>query len=174
MHVLDQVDEPEFSLADTMNLWIDNEQEALLDLMGRIDGLILNDWEARQLSERSNLLQAASWICEHGPEYCIIKKGEHGSLLRGPEGIFVLPAYPAETVKDPTGAGDSFAGGLMGYLAEQGTVDFPTLKMALAYGTITSSFTIEDFSLNRLKDVSRDDIDEKLERFIQYTHLPRR
>ncbi|MEF8788157.1 MAG: PfkB family carbohydrate kinase [Planctomycetota bacterium] len=173
MHVLDQVNEPEFTLADTMNLWIANEQDALLELMGRIDGLILNDAEARQLSERSNLLRAASWVCEHGPEYCIIKKGEHGSLLRGPEGIFVLPAYPAEIVKDPTGAGDSFAGGLMGYLAEQGTVDFQTLKKAVAYGTITSSFTIEDFSLNRLKGVSRDDIEERLEKLIEYTHLPR-
>lgn len=171
MHVLDQMQSPRFALADTMNLWIENERDGLLQLMDRIDALILNDAEARQLSDEPNLLLAAQWICQEGPEYCIIKKGEHGSLLRGPEGVFVLPAFPSEDLTDPTGAGDSFAGGLMGYLASKGDVNMENLKQGLARGTVLSSFTLEDFSTGRLESVTSAEVDERMQDFLRCTQL---
>jgi len=172
LHVLEQVAPCEFVLADTMNLWIQTEREALLELMGRVDAIVLNDAEALQLSGQPNLLGASRWICEHGVRHCIIKKGEHGSVLRGPDGVFVLPGFPAERVMDPTGAGDAFAGGVMGYLAGQGRVDADALKRALAYGTITASFAIEDFSVGRLAQVTAQDVERRLKEYVACTHLP--
>lgn len=171
MHVLDQIDSPQFALADTMNLWIENERDGLLQLMERVDALILNDAEARQLSEDANLLRAARWICKRGPEYCIVKKGEHGSLLRGPDDIFVLPAFPSENLTDPTGAGDSFAGGFMGYLASQRDVNMNNLKQGLAHGTVTASFTLEDFSTERIGNVTSDEFEQRMDRFLRCTQL---
>jgi len=170
LHVLDQLQSPRFVLADTMNHWIETEREGVMELLGRADGLILNDAEARQLSGETNVLRAARWICEHGAAVCVIKKGENGSLLQGREGVFVLPAFPAERVKDPTGAGDAFGGGLMGYLAREGSVTRQTLKKALAYGTVTASFALEDFSLEGLKRVTTADVESRLAEFVECTH----
>ncbi|MCK4283153.1 MAG: sugar kinase [Candidatus Brocadiae bacterium] len=171
MHVLDQMDGPRFVLADTMNYYIENERDALLELMGRIDGLILNDAEALQLSGETNLFRAARWVCERGPSCCIVKKGEHGSVLRSSEGVFVLPGFPHESVVDPTGAGDAFAGGLMGYLAGRDELQRETLKRGLAYATVTASFAIEQFGPAGLENLTAEDIDRRLKEFFRLTHL---
>ena len=171
LHVMEQVGPCNFALADTMNLWIETEREALMELLGRVDAIVLNDAEALQLSGEPNLLRAARWICEQGAARCIIKKGEHGSMLRGPEGVFVLSGSPAEDVVDPTGAGDAFAGGMMGYLASRGQVDAGALKRALAYGTITASFAIEDFSVGRLGQVTAQDVEQRLHEYVACTHI---
>ena len=169
--VLAQVTGPRFVMADTMNLWIHNERDGLLELMGRIDGIVMNDAEALQLSGEAHLLAAARWVCDRGPDYCVIKKGEHGALLRGPDGVFVLPGFPHEGVVDPTGAGDSFAGGMMGYLAQAGGLDPATMKRALAYGTITASFAIEEFGPRGLEELESADVEERLAEFVRRTHL---
>ncbi|KPK65342.1 MAG: hypothetical protein AMK73_03225 [Planctomycetes bacterium SM23_32] len=171
IRALSQLDGPTFVMADTMNYYIENERDGLLDVLRRVDAMVLNDAEAIQLSGRPNLLAAARWVCDHGPTYCIVKKGEHGSLLRGPEGAFVLPGFPHETVVDPTGAGDSFAGGLMGYLASRPAVDLPALKLGLAYGTITASFAIEQFGPKGLEELTTQAIEERLAQFVASTHL---
>lgn len=171
MRILEQVHRPAFALADTMNYYIENERDALLALMQRIDGLVLNDAEAQQLSGEANLLRAAGWVCEHGPSWCIVKKGEHGSLLKSTEGVFVLPAFPHEGVVDPTGAGDAFAGGFMGYLASKDDLRPDTLKFGLAYGTITASFAIERFGLAGLEALTGEAIEARLAEFLRSTHL---
>jgi sugar/nucleoside kinase (ribokinase family) len=156
--VLDQMQKPKFVVADTMNLWIDIARTRLLELLPRIDLLILNDSEATQLSDEPNLVRAARWLRERGPRYVAVKKGEHGCFLSGPEGAFAAPAVPLEQVLDPTGAGDTFAGGLTGYLAGQKETNFSTLAQGVIEGTILASFTVEDFSLNRLASLSEKDI----------------
>jgi sugar/nucleoside kinase (ribokinase family) len=171
MRVLACVREPRFVMADTMNHYIENEREALLELLGRLDGLILNDAEALLLSGRPSLLEAARWICERGPQWCVVKKGEHGALLRGPEGTFALPAFPHEAVVDPTGAGDSFAGGLMGHLAGCDEVSARTMRFGLAYGTVAASFAIGHFGLTGLEGLTREAIEERLAEFVRATHL---
>lgn len=172
IHVREQLPDADFVLADTMNLWIETEQPALIDLLGRLDGLILNDDEARQLTGCHNLLRAGRWILDHGPEYCFIKKAEHGAMLLGPNGVFVLPGYPTDEVRDPTGAGDSFAGGLVGFAASHPEVQEQILRNALAYGTIVASFTIEDFGTARLDQITREDLDARLQDYVAMTHLP--
>jgi cytidine kinase len=163
MQLLDQLDKPKFVAADTMNLWINNNLADLKRLMKKIDCLVLNEGEARMLASEHNLITAAAKIEQMGPSVVVIKKGESGSIIRQSDGqLFILPAYPATIVKDPTGAGDSFAGGFMGYLAARGRTDFNTLKKALAYGTVTASFTIADFSLNGLTKIAKEDIDNRL------------
>ena len=171
LHVREQLPSDTFVLADTMNLWIETEREALLELLDGIDGLILNDAEARLLTGEHNLIGAGRWVLQNGPTYCIIKKAEHGAMLLGPEGIFVLPGYPTEKVKDPTGAGDSFAGGLMGFAATAETVAAPHLRAALAYGTVVASYTIEEFGTARLGEIEREDVDERLRQYVRMTHL---
>lgn len=171
LHVREQVPQADFVMADTMDLWIETERPALMQLLGRVDAVILNDAEARTLSGCDNLLAAARWICGRGPRYCVIKKAEHGSMVVGPQGVFVLPGYPTEDVRDPTGAGDSFAGGLMGYLAATGQACEQSLRTSLAYGTVVASFTIEDFGTARLDAIRREDIEERLEKFLGMTHL---
>ena len=149
-------------VADTMNLWIQTERKELCKLLGQIHGLVLNDGEARLLTEKKNLIAAAKDVLKLGPKFVVIKKGEHGCLLCTANDAFVLPAFPTEQVVDPTGAGDSFAGGMMGYLATQGgSVSPATIKRALAFGTVTASFTIADFSLGGLKSATRDAIDQR-------------
>jgi sugar/nucleoside kinase (ribokinase family) len=148
-------------VADTMNLWINIEQAELRKLLTMIHGLVLNDGEARLLTEKKNLIAAAKDVLKMGPKFVVIKKGEHGCLLCTERDTFVLPAFPAEQVVDPTGAGDSFAGGMMGYLSTQGTFSPATLKRALAFGTVVASYTISDFSLGGLKSLTRDQIDER-------------
>jgi len=152
-------------VADTMNLWIQTERAHLEKLLGNIHGLVLNDGEARLLTGRKNVIVAARDILKMGPKFVVVKKGEHGCLLVSERDTFVLPAYPADKVVDPTGAGDSFAGAMMGYLVTQGNLTPATLKRALAFGTVVASFTISDFSLAGLSAATREQIDERWEKF---------
>ena len=162
--LLKQIDEPEFVAVDTMNLWIEVNLDDLKALLKKIDCLIINEDEARMLAGQSNLIKAGEIILNMGPSVVILKKGESGSILCSAGGDkFILPAYPAAEVKDPTGAGDSFAGGFMGHLAQSGKTDFATLKAAVAYGTVVASFTIADFSLNGLTAISKTDINSRFE-----------
>ncbi len=164
IELLEQVQSPTFVAADTMNCWITDHTADLKKLLGMIDCLLINDEEANMLSNEDNLMKAADIVLNMGPKVVIIKKGEYGSLMRFADGeLFILPAYPTEIVKDPTGAGDSFAGGFMGYLAKSGKLDFDNLKKAIAYGTVTASFTIADFSLAGLTAIEFKDIDDRLE-----------
>jgi len=162
--LLEQVEKPTFVAADTMNLWIQNHLTDLKTLLKKIDCLIINEDEVRMLADEFNLIIAARKILDMGMNLIVIKKGESGSILCNANGdIFILPAYPADEVKDPTGAGDCFAGGLMGYLAKSGKTDFETLKTAIAFGTVVASFAITDFSLNGLASTNRANIDKRLD-----------
>jgi len=164
IELLGQMGEPKLVVADTMNLWIENETAALKKLLAKIDGLVLNDSEAKLLTGEQNLLTAAKDIIKMGPSFVVVKKGEHGTLLVTEDGdFFVLPAYPTEDVKDPTGAGDTFAGGMMGYLAERGSSpeDKSILRQSIAYGTAAASLAIEDFSLNRWQKAGMVDIERR-------------
>ncbi len=165
MAVLDKMKNPKFVIADTMNLWIDIAKDGLLQLLKKIDGLILNDGESSLLTGETNTIRAGRLIQEMGPKYVIIKKGEHGSILFSPDDIFLLPAYPTEEVKDPTGAGDSFAGGVMGYIAKNGGANQESLRKALMSGTIMASFNIEGFGVNRIKETTADEIESRLKSF---------
>lgn len=158
---------PKLIVADTMNLWINIARPELCETLKLIHGLVLNDGEARLLTEKKNLIAAAKDVLKMGPKFVVIKKGEHGCLLCTDRDTFVLPAFPAEQVVDPTGAGDSFAGGMMGYLSTQGNFSPATLKRALAFGTVVASYTISDFSLGGLKNLTRDQIDERWFQFKQ-------
>jgi sugar/nucleoside kinase (ribokinase family) len=151
-----------------MNLWIQTQRDELCKLLRRIHGLVLNDGEARLLTEEKNLITAARQVLKMGPKFVVIKNGEHGSMMvTDRDDLFVLPAYPADKVVDPTGAGDSFAGGMMGYLATQGTFSPATIKRALAFGTVVASYTIADFSLAGLQSTDRDQIDQRWHEFKQ-------
>lgn len=164
VELLEQLDKPAFVAADTMNCWIQDCLGDLKSLLTKIDCLIINEDEARMLAADTNLIRAAQRVVSLGPDVVVIKKGESGAVMCDAKGDkFLLPAYPAEQVKDPTGAGDSFAGGLMGYLAESGRTDFAALKTAVAYGTVVASFTIADFSLSGLTAAGRVDIDSRFE-----------
>src|SRR5215204_5613270 len=158
---------PKLIVADTMNLWIQTEQQELRKLLKSIHGLVLNDGEARLLTEKKNLIDAARDVLKLGPKFVVIKKGEHGALLVSGKDTFVLPAFPADRVVDPTGAGDSFAGGMMGYLATQGSFSPSTIKRAMAFGTVVASYTISDFSLAGLQAIDREAIDERWNHFKQ-------
>jgi sugar/nucleoside kinase (ribokinase family) len=165
--MLRSIDAPRLVVADTMDLWIRTERDELRKLLGHIHGLVLNDAEARLLTEKKNLIEAARDVLRMGPRFVVIKKGEHGCLMVSERDTFVLPAYPADKVVDPTGAGDSFAGGMMGYLATQGSFSSATIKRALAFGSVVASFTIADFSLAGLQATTRDAIDD---RWLEYKH----
>jgi len=171
LQVLDQMDKPKFVIADTMDLWINIAQPALLDLLKRVDMLILNDSEARELTKETSLIKAGKKIQALGPRIVAVKKGEHGCLLFGENGdFFSCPAYPLEDIHDPTGAGDTFAGGLTGYLASRGNhhVNFKTLKTAVVVGSVLASYNVEAFSLERMRSVEQKDI---LSRFAQFQDL---
>jgi cytidine kinase len=163
MKVLDQVDGAVLTVADTMDLWINIQNKELMQLLKRIDGLVVNDSEAKLLTGDENLVRAGKSILKLGPKFVIVKKGEHGAMFFSEHETYVMPAYPTPNVVDPTGAGDSFAGGMMGYLAEKNSFDPRTLKEALAYGILTASFTVEDFSLDRLKKIERADVERRME-----------
>jgi cytidine kinase len=167
LQVLDQVPRAELRVADTMDLWISTEHDQLLALLRRIDGLVLNDSEARLLTGEENLVRAGERVRQLGPKFVIIKKGEHGAMFFGERETFVMPAFPTPQVVDPTGAGDSFAGGMMGYLAQCGEFSAGTLKTALAYGTVVASFNVKDFSLERMKRIERADLDRRVAEFRQ-------
>jgi sugar/nucleoside kinase (ribokinase family) len=152
-------------MADTMNHWIRDNRAELDRLLTRVDGLLVNDEEARLLSEEDHLLAAGKRILGMGPEVVLIKKGEHGSLIFANGECAALPGYPTEQVVDPTGAGDSFAGGLMGYVAAQGNLSQETLLRAAAYGTVVASFTVEEFGLGALQRTTRQDVEARLEKY---------
>lgn len=165
LRVLRQVARPKIVAADTMNLWIATKPDRLKALCKEIDILILNDGEARQFSGRASLIQAGQTIRSWGPRYVVVKKGEHGALLFSQGGVYAAPAFPLEEVFDPTGAGDTFAGGFMGYLNRRGNkLDEASLHQALFYGTVMASFTVEKFSLDRLKTVTPAQIRARLAR----------
>jgi len=156
-----------FAVADTMDLWIKTARPELLELLKQVDGVVLNYSEAEQLTGVRNAVSACRKILEMGPKFAVNKKGEHGAILVHHEGIATMPAYPAELhqVVDPTGAGDSFAGGMLGHLAAVGKTDLESIQTAIAWGTVTASFTIESFGLDRLAQISRSDIDQRMRQF---------
>ncbi|HUW31036.1 MAG TPA: PfkB family carbohydrate kinase [Planctomycetota bacterium] len=161
MQVLAQMEKPDLVVCDTMNFYIANERDGLVELLGMVDGIVINDAEAVQLTDTHNLVRAGRMILAMGPKFVVIKKGEHGSMLLSKNDIFCLPAFPLETVVDPTGAGDSFAGGMMGYLARAGRIDPMILKRALVCGTIVASFNVEGFSLSKFLCIQLEDIDNR-------------
>jgi len=170
-HVLDQMQRPRFIAADTMDLWLNIALPDLLKLIKRLDAFVLNDSEAHQLTKEGNMFAALRKIHKLGPKYVIIKKGSHGSILSSPQGFFICPAYPLHKVVDPTGAGDSFVGGMMGYLATaKGSID-RNIRRAMIYGSVVASFCCEGFGLNRTTGIKRSHINarvkelEKLTRF---------
>jgi sugar/nucleoside kinase (ribokinase family) len=163
--VLDQVRKPELVMADTMDLWIETQHDELVALLPRLDGLLLNDSEARLLTGKDNLVLAGEAVRHMGPKFVIIKKGEHGAMLFSADGIFVVPAFPTGEVVDPTGAGDSCAGGVFGYLESETKPSPGRLRRAMAYGTVIASLVVEDFSLDRLQRSSRAEIDARMEQY---------
>jgi len=167
--VLDQMKKPKFVVADSMDLWLNIALPDLLRLLPRIDGFVLNDSEAHQLTKEDNVFAALKKIHKLGPKYVIIKKGSHGSILSSPKGFFICPAYPLHTVEDPTGAGDSFVGGMMGYLATaKGSVD-ANIRRAMVYGSVTASFCCEGFGLNRTTKTKRADIEKRVKELEKLT-----
>lgn len=157
-HVLDQMKRPRFVVADTMDLWLNIALPDLMSLLKRIDGFVLNDSEAHQLTQEDNVFAALARIHKLGPKYVIIKKGSHGSILSGPKGCFICPAYPLKKLVDPTGAGDSFVGAMMGYLASaKGSVD-QNIRQAMAYGSVVASFSCEGFGVTRASRITKADI----------------
>lgn len=168
LRVMEQMeDRPAFIAMDTMNFWIDIARDELEAAIRQVDLLSINDEEARLLSGKYNLVEAAESIMKYGLRYLIIKKGEHGALLFGEDKMFFAPALPLSSIVDPTGAGDSFAGGLMGYLARQSSVDFNTMKKGLIYGAAMGSFCVEDFSLERLQNLDSGIIENRIEDLIK-------
>lgn len=165
--VLDQVPGRRLAVADTMDLWIQTQRDDLEALMQQLDGLVLNDSEAKLMCDTENLVEAGHQVRAMGPKFVVIKKGEHGAMFFSEHETYVLPAFPTPKVVDPTGAGDSFAGGMMGYLSEQDNFDPKTLKTALAYGTLTASFNVEGFGLERMKEITRDDIENRMREYQQ-------
>ncbi len=163
MKVLSQVPGRRLAVADTMDLWIKTTREDLDKLLSQLDGLVLNDSEAKLIANTENLVTAGHRVREMGPKFVIIKKGEHGAMFFGEHETYVLPAFPTSSVIDPTGAGDSFAGGMMGYLTERDNFDPETLKIAMAYGILVASFNVEGFGLERLTEITRADIDARME-----------
>jgi len=168
-HVLDQMARPKFVVADTMDLWLNIALADLLKLIKRVDGFVLNDSEAHQLTKEDNVFAAMKKIHKLGPKYVIIKKGSHGSILSGPRGFFICPAYPLHKVVDPTGAGDSFVGGMMGYLATaRGSID-DNVRRAMIHGSVTASFCCEGFGLNRTVRIKRENIDGRVKELEKLT-----
>ena len=170
--VIEQLDErPKFIALDTMNFWMDTAMESLLDVLKHIDGLIINDEEARQLSGEHSLVKAADIIHDMGPKYVVIKKGEHGALLFEGGRVFFAPALPLAEVYDPTGAGDTFAGGFMGYIARTDDLSFENMKRAVIYGSAMASFCVEKFSVERLKELSNKEINKRIAQFVELVNF---
>lgn len=167
LQVLEQVEKPKLVACDTMNFWIESRRPELIELLKHVDLITLNDGEARQLTERTNLVQAARWILERGPKFVLIKKGEHGAFMFTKDSVFFAPAYPLESVFDPTGAGDSFAGGFIGYLAATNDLSERSMRRAVVVGSAMGSFAVEKFSNARLMEVTRAEIDARVQEFRQ-------
>ena len=172
MKVLEQMSSPRIVACDTMNFWIENSPEKLKELLARVHILIINDSEARQLSEESMMARAAKKIIDMGPEFLIVKRGEYGALLFSREELFFAPSYMLERVLDPTGAGDTFAGGFMGYVASRGKeLDFSGFKKAVAYGSVLASFTVEDFSVKGLCSLGEQQIEQRYRQFLKLSEM---
>ena len=170
---IDQFPKRKLVVADTMDLWIRTANPELRALLQRVDGLIVNDSEAAELTGVRNAISAGRKILDMGPKFVVVKKGEHGAILIHPEGSAVIPAFPIDdaNVVDPTGAGDSFAGGFMGYLAREGRFDFASLQKAMAYGTVVASFSLEAFGLDRMRTLKFDEITKRLAQFQQMARV---
>lgn len=164
-----QLTKPELIVCDTMNYWISDHRAELVKTLGEVHGVVLNDGEARMLTGANNLILAAKEVLKLGPKFAVIKKGEHGAMLVTGDQLFVLPAYPTTKVVDPTGAGDSFAGGLMGHLAAVGKSDVESIKSAMARGACIASITIESFSLDSIKAAERAEVERRLAEFRRLT-----
>ena len=171
LQVLEQVASPDLIVTDTMNLWIDTSKESLMAVISHTDILLISDSEIRQLTEETNLLRAARALLVNGPEYIVIKKGEHGAVMVSEDEIFFTPGFPLEQVVDPTGAGDVFAGGLVGYLDTVDPFDSTALRRGIVYGSALASFNVEEFSLDRLRSLTRQEIDNRYQLFKQLTHF---
>jgi sugar/nucleoside kinase (ribokinase family) len=169
--VLGQISRPKLVVCDTMNFWIEGKPKELQETLALVDALIINDSEARQLSKDPNLIKSARIIRAMGPKILIIKKGEHGALLFTDSGIFSAPAYPLETVFDPTGAGDCFAGGFIGYLAKAGEVNDQTLRRAVLYGSTMASFCVEKFGVERLLDLTPLEVGDRFQSFLDLSKI---
>ncbi len=171
LEVLDQVREPAAVICDTMNYWIEGSRDALLELLKRVDILMVNDAEARELAGDHNLLSAARWIQERGPRLVVVKKGEHGAILFGPDWMFFVPGFPLEVIFDPTGAGDSFAGGFVGYMASVDSQEPDDLRRAMVYGSVMGSFAVESFSVDRFRSLEEKEILRRIMPFKQMTNF---
>jgi len=165
LQVLSQVKNPKLTVMDTMNFWIEGKRDALLKVLRHVDIAFMNDAEARQLTGKLSVVKAARALQALGPKTVIIKKGEHGALLFSGDDHFAAPSYPLEDIADPTGAGDSFAGGFIGYVAQQGSTKIDVLRKAVVYGSVMASFNVEDFSLNRMRTLSHADIAARYRQF---------
>ena len=170
--VLDQVDDPEYVIADTMNFWIENTPDSLRETLSRVDCLVINDAETRELADEPNLVKAAADIRAMGPETLIVKKGEHGALLFTDDTVFSAPAYPLEDIQDPTGAGDAFAGGLAGHLHQADRYDHETLRRSIIYGSAMASYVVEAFGPNQLLDLSPTDIMQRARAVREIAAIP--
>ncbi len=170
--VLDQVDDPDYVIADTMNFWIENTPDALKETLTRVDCLVINDSEARELADEPNLVAAANIIKDMGPETLIIKKGEHGALLFSDGSMFSAPAYPLEDIQDPTGAGDAFAGGLAGHLVRSESYDHESLRQGVVYGSVMASFVVEEYGPGRLVELGPAEIGARAADFRDLAAIP--
>ena len=176
LDVLRQMERPRIVACDTMNFWIESKREALTEVISSVDIVFMNEAEVREFADEPNLVKAAKKILSLGPRFVAVKRGEYGALLFGEGTVFAAPAYPLEEVFDPTGAGDTFGGGFMGYLAHAGQFDSATLRKAVAFGSIMASFTVEDFSLRRLTRLTHPDIQGRLQNYkrmleLELTHV---
>jgi len=165
LSVLDDIDDPKLTIADTIEFWIKKTREDLLEVISKVDGMVLNDDEVRQICETPNIVQGARKILDLGAKFVIVKKGEHGSILFTEDTIFPTCGYPLENVVDPTGAGDSFAGGFIGHIARRDRIDDATMKEAVVYGNVMGSFVVEEYSSDRFLALMMKDIEERYERY---------
>lgn len=171
LQVLDQIESPKLTVCDTMNFWIESKRDSLVEVLKRVNIAFMNDAEARQLCGSHSLIKSARQLLDLGPSVIVIKKGEHGALMVSESGYFSAPSYPLEEVRDPTGAGDSFAGGFIGYVASTDDVSEPNLRKAVIFGSTLASFNVEDFSLRRLSSLTVTDIAARYCEFQQIAHF---
>ncbi len=172
LDVLDQVHNPRWIAVDTMNLWIDQQREDVLKVFKKVDIVFVNASEAKQISGKRNLFDAAKFILNSGPKYAVIKMGAAGAMIFGGDEPFILPAYPLEEVIDPTGAGDTFASGMLGYLAgSDSNLDFDSMKRALAYGSVNASYAVSGFGIEQLREITRDEIDSRMNYYLSTNQL---
>ena len=171
LDVLNQVKKPEFVACDTMNYWIQGKKKELMRLLGKVDCLMVNDSEARELSGDWHIHRAARWILDHGPKWVVIKKGEHGAVLVGEGKVFFVPAFPLEDIFDPTGAGDAFAGGFMAHIARRAHINDATLRLAMVYGSAMGSFAVERFSTRRFDEITHTDVTARVHAYQDLVHF---